>query len=87
MYHKKAFYFNRLYDINKTNTTIGGQTMEKEALLKTEEVARLLGVSPLTIRAWRFQQLLPCVRLGRAVRYRLEDIEKIQRKGLKRNGD
>lgn len=61
--------------------------MEKQVLLKTEEVAELLRVSPLTIRAWRFQGLLPCVRLGRAVRYRHEDIEKIQRKGLKRNGD
>ncbi len=60
--------------------------MQREPLLKTEDVARLLGVSPLTIRAWRFQRLLPCVRLGRAVRYRLEDIEEIQRNGLKRNG-
>jgi excisionase family DNA binding protein len=58
--------------------------MERD-LLKTEEVARLLSVSPLTIRAWRFQGLLPCVRLGRAIRYRPEDIEKIQRKGLKRD--
>jgi excisionase family DNA binding protein len=55
-------------------------------LLKTEDVARLLGVSPLTIRAWVFQRLLPCVRLGRAVRFRCEDVEKVQRKGLKRIG-
>lgn len=61
--------------------------MERETLLKTADVAQLLSVSPLTIRAWVFQGLLPCVRLGRAVRYRREDIEKIQRKGLKRNGD
>jgi len=60
--------------------------MEKEALLKTDEVARLLGVSPLTIRAWVFQRLLPCVHLGRAVRFRAEDIEKIQKRGLKRDG-
>ena len=60
--------------------------MEKEALLKTEDVARLLGVSPLTIRAWVFQRLLPCVRLGRAVRFRPEDVEKVQSKGLRRNG-
>ena len=59
--------------------------MEKEVLLKTEEVARRLNVSPLTIRAWRFQGILPCVRLGRAVRYRPGDIEKIQEKGLKRD--
>lgn len=61
--------------------------MEKQVLLKTEEVARLLNVSPLTVRAWRFQRILPCIRLGAAVRYRLEDIEKIQREGLKRDGD
>jgi excisionase family DNA binding protein len=59
----------------------------EQALLKTEEVARLLGVSPLTVRAWVFQRLLPCVRLGRSVRFKPQDIEKIQRKGLKRNGD
>ncbi len=61
--------------------------MHEKELLKTEDVARLLGVSPLTVRAWVFQRLIPCVRLGRAVRYRPEDIEKIQKKGLKRNGD
>jgi hypothetical protein len=36
--------------------------MEKEPLLKTEDVARLLGVSPLTVRAWVFQRFLPCAR-------------------------
>ena len=58
--------------------------MNKEPLLKTEDVARLLGVSPLTVRAWVFQRLLPVVRLGRAVRFKPEDIERIQRKGLAR---
>jgi len=61
--------------------------MQKERLLQAGEVAELLGVSPLTVRAWTFQKFLPCVRLGRAVRYRPEDIEEIQRKGLKRNGN
>jgi len=59
--------------------------MEKEPLLTTPQVARLLNVSPLTVRAWVFQRLLPVVRLGRAVRFKSEDIERIQRKGLKRN--
>jgi len=61
--------------------------MEQNTLLKAAEAARALGVSPFTIRAWTFQKLLPHVKLGRAVRYRPEDIEKIQRKGLKRYGD
>ncbi|MFX0198637.1 MAG: helix-turn-helix domain-containing protein [Candidatus Hodarchaeota archaeon] len=61
--------------------------MEKEPLLTTPQVARLLNVSPLTVRAWVFQRLLPVVRLGRAVRFKPEDIERIQRKGLKRYGD
>lgn len=61
--------------------------MERESLLKTEDVATILGVKPLTIRAWTFQRLLPCIRLGRAVRFRPEDIENIRREGLKRNGD
>ncbi len=59
--------------------------MEKETLFNANEAAKLLGVKLSTIRAWTFQKLLPCVRLGRAVRYRPEDIEKIQRKGLQRN--
>ncbi len=60
--------------------------MERETLYNANEAAKFLGVKPATIRAWTFQRLLPCVRLGRAVRYRPEDIEKIQRKGLKRDG-
>lgn len=49
-----------------------------------KKAAEILCVPLGTIRAWTFQKLLPCVRLGRSVRYRLEDIERICQRGLKR---
>ena len=43
----------------------------------TKEVARILRVSPSTLSKWRVsrRQKLPFVKLGRAVRYRIEDVE------------
>ena len=59
-----------------------------EELLNAKKAAEILCVPLGTIRAWTFQKLLPCVHLGRAVRYRSEDIETIRQKGLarERNG-
>jgi excisionase family DNA binding protein len=87
MYYHKLLKIKSFFRIIWLIMTHGGKNMERQALLKTEEVARLLGVSPLTVRAWVFQRILPCVRLGRSVRFKMEDIAKIQKKGLKRNED
>ena len=59
-----------------------------EELLTAKKTAEILGVPLGTIRAWTHQRRLPCVHLGRAVRYRPEDIERIRQKGLtrERNG-
>ena len=38
-------------------------------LLTTEDVADLLSLKPSTIRKWVHLQEIPCVRLGRAVRF------------------
>jgi excisionase family DNA binding protein len=45
--------------------------------LNTQEAATLLGLKPQTLHLWRSagRYNLPFVRLGRAVRYRREDIE------------
>ncbi len=45
-------------------------------LLKTQDVAEMLGVSPITLAIWRTKERGPAfVRLGRKVGYRQEDIE------------
>ncbi|MBI3988179.1 MAG: helix-turn-helix domain-containing protein [candidate division NC10 bacterium] len=44
-------------------------------LLRPEEAAARLLVSPLTIRKWIFARRLPVVKLGRSVRIREQDLE------------
>ncbi len=45
------------------------------ALLTVDDVARYLGVKPETVYAWRVRKFGPeAVKVGRAVRYRLEDV-------------
>jgi excisionase family DNA binding protein len=52
-----------------------GTVMKK--LFTISEVAALLNLSPATIRAWLAQgRYFPKVRCGRAVRIRVEDVEK-----------
>jgi excisionase family DNA binding protein len=56
------------------------QLLEAKAsaqLLKAQEAAELLNVNVNTIRTWIWQKRLPGVRLGRAVRLRLEDLEQL----------
>lgn len=47
-----------------------------EPLLTTEQAAQILCIKPRTLVIWRHEQRseLPFVRIGRAVRYRLLDI-------------
>jgi excisionase family DNA binding protein len=46
-------------------------------LLTAEETAEILGVKPQTLAVWRCAKRykLPYVKLGRTVRYRLDDVE------------
>jgi excisionase family DNA binding protein len=46
-------------------------------LLTTKEVADMLGVSPGTLNVWRCTQRYPLtfIKVGRSVRYRMEDVE------------
>ncbi len=48
-----------------------------QPLLKAKEAAQLLNLSENTIRQWIWQRRLPVVRIGRAVRLRREDLEKL----------
>jgi excisionase family DNA binding protein len=45
-------------------------------LLDSRQAAKLLHVSERTLWALTDEQKLPCVRLGRAKRYRLTDVQK-----------
>lgn len=47
-----------------------------ERLLTTDEAAAILGVQPQTLVSWRCTGSwnLPYIRVGRLVRYRLEDL-------------
>jgi len=49
-----------------------------DTLLNEEETARYLGLRPQTLATWRSSRryALPYIRVGRAIRYRREDVEK-----------
>jgi excisionase family DNA binding protein len=47
-----------------------------EPLLRPEAVARLLACSPKTVYAWAARGSIPCVRLGRLVRFRPGDVRR-----------
>ena len=50
-------------------------------LMTVLEVAVRLGLKPATIRKMIFQRRIPVVRIGRSVRFKPEDIDKIVREG------
>ncbi len=53
-----------------------------KALLTIKEVAETLRVSEATLRDWIQYRRIPFVKVGRSVRFRSEDIERIQKEGL-----
>lgn len=52
-------------------------------LLTVDQVSECLGVRSSTIRRWIHQRRVPVVKLGRAVRFREEDVERLIRDGLR----
>ena len=53
-----------------------------DRLLNTQESAKLLRLSPNTLRSWIFQKRVPIVRLGREVLFREKDLEKMIEDGI-----
>jgi len=51
-------------------------------MLNVIEVAQRFNVSIATVRKWVLQRRIPFVKVGSLVRFRLEDIEKIEKEGL-----
>ena len=58
------------------------KTTPNVQLLTYGEAAKLLALSPATLRKWSTQGRLEVVKLGRAVRVRLEHVERLASKGL-----
>lgn len=52
--------------------------MDTTGLLKEKEAAAFLSLSVVTLRAWRCNRRVPLayVKLSRAIRYRVSDLEK-----------
>ena len=51
-------------------------------LLNLKEGAKELKLSIHTLRAWIYQKRIPCVRLGRRVLLRREDLEELVKKNM-----
>ena len=54
--------------------------------LTIDDAARMLACTPAAIKKWLFQRRLTPVKLGRLVRFRAEDIERIIAQGLPEPG-
>jgi excisionase family DNA binding protein len=58
--------------------------LEDGLLFTVPEAARLLKLSPNTLRQWIWQRRLPIVKLGRAVRIRKTDLENLIESNLRK---
>ena len=65
------------YDYTPQHVSRMALNLDENSLLKTEELAELLNVSPKTIRRWRYANDLGGIKIGaRLVRYRWGDVVK-----------
>ncbi len=63
------------YDFNVGNGPEMLERLQEDSLLKTEQVAAILCLSPVTIRKWQAEKGLKAVRIGtRVVRFRWGDV-------------
>jgi len=53
-----------------------------DKLLSAKQAAEILGCTEAAIRKWVYQRRLPTVHIGRLVRFRAHDVEKILEQGL-----
>lgn len=59
--------------------------MNELKLLREKEAAELMGISAPTLRKWRINEtkgVVPYVKIGKSVRYRLSDIHEYVEKQL-----
>jgi excisionase family DNA binding protein len=59
------------------------ESSSQNRILTDVEVAERLGVSRFTVRSWRLKGVGPrFLKMGRAVRYRTEDVDEYERQAL-----
>lgn len=58
------------------------QGRQESKLLNYQEAAERLGLAPQTLRTWVHQGRIPFLKLGRAVRFSPEMLEKIMTEGV-----
>ncbi len=58
--------------------------MGEKLVVGKKELAKMLGLGVSTIDKLRAQGIIPCIRLNRRVLFRVEDIQKVLEKYLKR---
>lgn len=56
--------------------TTSAQIPRRAELLNVNEAARFLAVSPSTLYGWVWQRRIPFVKVGRAVRFDMADLER-----------
>ena len=57
-------------------TVVMPQVAPREPLLTEDQIAAYLGVCRRCLFAWRKSGLIPSFKIGKAVRYRLSEVEK-----------
>lgn len=72
------------YLIEKTRQEINSviEEEQKEKYLTREEVSRALSVTLMTLYNWDKSGYLEAVKIGKAVKYKKSDIDKLLRKGI-----
>ncbi len=58
------------------------QDRQESKLLNYQEASERLGLAPQTLRTWVSQGRIPFLKLGRAVRFSPEMLEKIMTEGV-----
>ena len=56
-----------------------------EQLLDIKQVSERFAIKESTLRAWVFQRRIPCIRLGRLIRFRESELDAWVRKEEGRN--
>ena len=61
-----------------SNQVVAGITEQavEPMLLRKQEVARLLQISVRTLEGFTNSGAIPCIRLGRSIRYRLDSVKR-----------
>jgi excisionase family DNA binding protein len=55
----------------------------QDRLLDVKEAAAMLGLKPSTLYQWAYERRLPVVKLGRALRFRLSDLQALISKSVR----